>query len=228
MPLRVSLVNLQKLTFHGCGGAGQHADVRAGAEDLVLAAGDDDRAHLRVLEAQPLHGVVELDVDAEVVGVQLQLVARAQAAVLVDVHRQRGDRAVDGEPPVPVGVRVGAELDARAAFVASCRFILRSRTDTSTVRSTFASAAEWSRMTAPGARRCPGGTPPAPASARGLLFTVLGEFVLPTGGPAWTSAFIDVLGRLGVEEKATRQALMRTAADGWLASERVGRRTPGR
>ena len=37
-------------------------------------------------------------------------------------------------------------------------------------------------------------------SARGLLFTVLGEFVLPAGGSAWTSAFIDVLGRLGVEE----------------------------
>jgi phenylacetic acid degradation operon negative regulatory protein len=62
-------------------------------------------------------------------------------------------------------------------------------------------------------------------SARGLLFTVLGEFVLPGGGAVWTSTLIDVLGRFGVEEKATRQALMRTAADGWLASERSGRRT---
>jgi len=62
-------------------------------------------------------------------------------------------------------------------------------------------------------------------SARSLLFTVLGELVLPTGGQAWTSAFIDVLGRLGVEEKAARQALMRTATDNWLSSERVGRRT---
>ncbi len=62
-------------------------------------------------------------------------------------------------------------------------------------------------------------------SARGLLFTVLGEFVLPTGGSAWTSTFIEVFGRLGVEEKATRQALMRSAADGWLASQRLGRRT---
>lgn len=62
-------------------------------------------------------------------------------------------------------------------------------------------------------------------SARGLLFTVLGEFVLPAGGTAWTSAFIDVFGRLGVEEKATRQALMRTGADGWLTTERIGRRT---
>jgi phenylacetic acid degradation operon negative regulatory protein len=34
-----------------------------------------------------------------------------------------------------------------------------------------------------------------------------------------------VLGRLNVEPKTTRQALMRTAADGWLASERAGRRT---
>jgi phenylacetic acid degradation operon negative regulatory protein len=62
-------------------------------------------------------------------------------------------------------------------------------------------------------------------SARGLLFTVLGEFVLPAGGSAWTSAFIDVFRRLGVEEKATRQALARTAADGWITPVRAGRRT---
>jgi phenylacetic acid degradation operon negative regulatory protein len=62
-------------------------------------------------------------------------------------------------------------------------------------------------------------------SARGLLFTVLGEFVLPTGGSAWTSAFIETFGRLGVEEKAIRQALARTAADGWIKPERHGRRT---
>ena len=54
---------------------------------------------------------------------------------------------------------------------------------------------------------------------------MLGELVLPAGGVAWTSAFIDVLGRLGVEEKAVRQALMRAATGGWLAAERVGRRT---
>jgi phenylacetic acid degradation operon negative regulatory protein len=62
-------------------------------------------------------------------------------------------------------------------------------------------------------------------SARGLLFTVLGEFVLPTGGSAWTSAFIETFARLGVEEKAIRQALARTAADGWIRPERHGRRT---
>jgi phenylacetic acid degradation operon negative regulatory protein len=62
------------------------------------------------------------------------------------------------------------------------------------------------------------------ASARGLLFTVLGEFVLGNG-VAWTSTLIETLRHLGVEDKTTRQALMRTAADGWLRAERVGRRT---
>jgi phenylacetic acid degradation operon negative regulatory protein len=62
-------------------------------------------------------------------------------------------------------------------------------------------------------------------SARGLLFTVLGVFVLTGSGTAWTSAVIAAFARLGVEEKATRQALMRTAAAGWLRGEKVGRRT---
>jgi phenylacetic acid degradation operon negative regulatory protein len=62
-------------------------------------------------------------------------------------------------------------------------------------------------------------------SARGLLLTLLGEFVLPGGGVAWTSAVIAAFARFGVAEKATRQALMRTAADGWLSAEKTGRLT---
>lgn len=63
------------------------------------------------------------------------------------------------------------------------------------------------------------------ATARGLLLTVMGELLLPTGGSAWTATLIDVLGRCGTEEKAVRQALMRTADAGWLRSSRHGRRT---
>ena len=62
-------------------------------------------------------------------------------------------------------------------------------------------------------------------SARGLLLTLLGEFVLPGGGAAWTSAVITAFARLGIAEKATRQALMRTAVDGWLSAEKTGRLT---
>ncbi len=63
------------------------------------------------------------------------------------------------------------------------------------------------------------------ASARSLLLTILGEFVLPRRRPAWTGALVAALAELGVEEKAGRQAVSRTAAEGLLASHRHGRRT---
>src|ERR1700733_1133176 len=58
-----------------------------------------------------------------------------------------------------------------------------------------------------------------------MLFTLLGEFVLPDEGGAWTSAVLAAFERMGVAEKATRQALMRTANAGWLRADKVGRRT---
>ena len=63
------------------------------------------------------------------------------------------------------------------------------------------------------------------ASARSLLLTVLGEFVLPGGRPVWTSTLIDLLADLDVAEKAARQAIMRTADSGWIEASRIGRET---
>jgi len=62
-------------------------------------------------------------------------------------------------------------------------------------------------------------------SARGILLTLLGEFVLPGDGSAWTSAVLAAFDRMGVAEKTTRQALMRTSNAGWLNAEKIGRRT---
>ena len=62
------------------------------------------------------------------------------------------------------------------------------------------------------------------ASARSLLLTVFGEYVLPQGRPVWTSTLLYVLGGLKIEEKSARQALTRLAADGWIVAERAGRR----
>lgn len=61
-------------------------------------------------------------------------------------------------------------------------------------------------------------------SARGLLVTVLGEFVRPNG-PAWTQTLLEVMEALGVQPKATRQSLARLADNGWLTRTRDGRRT---
>ncbi len=60
-------------------------------------------------------------------------------------------------------------------------------------------------------------------SARSLLLTVLGEYVLARDGTAWTSTLLEALALFGVEDKAARQALARAAKAGWLESERVGR-----
>ncbi|SNR42882.1 transcriptional regulator, PaaX family [Haloechinothrix alba] len=61
-------------------------------------------------------------------------------------------------------------------------------------------------------------------SARSLLMTILGEYVLPMDEPVWTATLVDVLALFDIEEKSARQALARTAAEGWLTSERIGRR----
>jgi phenylacetic acid degradation operon negative regulatory protein len=62
------------------------------------------------------------------------------------------------------------------------------------------------------------------ASARSLLITVLGEYVLPRGGSVWTSVLVRALGLLGVAEKSARQALARSAGEGWVSPVRFGRR----
>ena len=62
-------------------------------------------------------------------------------------------------------------------------------------------------------------------SARGLLVTLLGEFVRPGGGSAWTQTLIDAMETLGVQDKATRQVLARLDDRGWLHRTRDGRRT---
>ncbi|MDE2978672.1 MAG: hypothetical protein OXU63_14290 [Acidobacteriota bacterium] len=89
----------------------EHADVGAGAEDPLAVGAEHDGVDLRMLEPQSLCGVVELEVDAEVVGVLLEPVAGPEPRLLVDLQGQEGERRFDPELPVPVAVRVGAEVD---------------------------------------------------------------------------------------------------------------------
>jgi phenylacetic acid degradation operon negative regulatory protein len=64
----------------------------------------------------------------------------------------------------------------------------------------------------------------APA-ARSTLLTILGEFLLPRPDGAWQEALIAALNRLGFTPSAARQAVVRSAREGWLEGERVGRRS---
>src|SRR5688572_26142125 len=89
----------------------QHEDVRARAENAILRAADHDAAHLRMLEADAVERIVELDVHAQVIAVQFQPVAGSEAAVLGDVQRQRCNGALARKLPVPVSRRVGTVVD---------------------------------------------------------------------------------------------------------------------
>jgi len=58
-----------------------------------------------------------------------------------------------------------------------------------------------------------------------LLLTVLGEAVLPQSSFVWQEVLVESLVALGSSVSAARQAVARGVGDGWLISERVGRRS---
>ena len=59
--------------------------------------------------------------------------------------------------------------------------------------------------------------------AKALLLTVLGEFVLPAGGSAWTSSLVAAAEALEIGEKNARQAVARIRDQGLIEAVRHGR-----
>jgi phenylacetic acid degradation operon negative regulatory protein len=60
---------------------------------------------------------------------------------------------------------------------------------------------------------------------RAALLTILGEAVLPRGGKVWQEALVRGLQALGTSPTAARQAISRASREGWMISERIGRRS---
>ncbi len=181
--------------FRGC------AFVSASSEsptELVAEAADDYRRWVRSLLTNLARdcGVT----DAESLGRQLHLLYDGASL----------SARMDRDPSAAVAARQAAAILLDAARAQPLCYIFMSD------RSVLVEPASPTLS-----RRHEAGAP----SARGMLLSLLGEFVLPTDGTAWTSAVLAAFGRLGVAEKATRQALMRTSNAGWLEPEKVGRRT---
>ena len=89
----------------------QHEDIGARAEDAVLATGDDDGLDFRVLKANAVQGVMQLHVHAQVIAVELELVAGANATVFGNVELHAGDIALHFKRPVTVLAWLGAVID---------------------------------------------------------------------------------------------------------------------
>ncbi|MGD9923850.1 MAG: PaaX family transcriptional regulator C-terminal domain-containing protein, partial [Pseudorhodoplanes sp.] len=60
-------------------------------------------------------------------------------------------------------------------------------------------------------------------TARRILLTVLGDFVLPSKQPVWTASLVEAMTLVGQTEKSARQAILRASSGGWLAKSRHGK-----
>lgn len=58
-----------------------------------------------------------------------------------------------------------------------------------------------------------------------LIFNLFGDYVRPRGGAVRTRGLLEVLGVLGVSERAARSTLSRMKRKGWIVSQRDGRRS---
>jgi phenylacetic acid degradation operon negative regulatory protein len=77
-----------------------------------------------------------------------------------------------------------------------------------------------------GARASAGPNGRAPSrTARAILLTVLGEAVAPYGDTVWQESLVAALTTLDISSPAARQVVARAIREGWLTSERVGRRS---
>lgn len=59
--------------------------------------------------------------------------------------------------------------------------------------------------------------------ARGVLFTLYGDYILHFGGSIWTGSLISLMEQLGFSSGAVRTALSRICQQGWLQATRDGK-----
>src|SRR3982074_1957619 len=99
-----------EIYFPGVRRKAKHVNVRARAKEPVFRAGYDHGTNLRMLETNTLKRVVEFNIDAEIVGVELGLVAGPGAAIRGYVHGEGGNGAIERKAPVLVARGIGAKV----------------------------------------------------------------------------------------------------------------------
>lgn len=91
----------------------EHVDVGTSAEHFLRITRDYNATHTWVLEGDALDRIIQLDVDAEVIRVQLELVVLEQATRAIDVHGKACDVAVYRQVPVAIVTGRGLKSQGR-------------------------------------------------------------------------------------------------------------------
>jgi hypothetical protein len=63
-------------------GAREHADVGPGTKNPFFSGAQYNYMYLGMLEAQPLHRIMQFDINTKIVRIQLQIVTGKQAGIL--------------------------------------------------------------------------------------------------------------------------------------------------
>jgi phenylacetic acid degradation operon negative regulatory protein len=64
-----------------------------------------------------------------------------------------------------------------------------------------------------------------PVRASSLIITLYGDAIEPHGGTVWLGSLIQLLEPFGINERLIRTSIFRLTKEGWLTSEKVGRRS---
>jgi phenylacetic acid degradation operon negative regulatory protein len=64
-----------------------------------------------------------------------------------------------------------------------------------------------------------------PPRSKSLVMTIFGDAIAPHGGEAWLGSLIDLLEPFGINDRLLRTSVFRLAQEGWLGSQRDGRRS---
>lgn len=64
-----------------------------------------------------------------------------------------------------------------------------------------------------------------PPRSKSLVTTIFGDAIVPHGGLVWLGSLIELLAPFGVNDRLLRTSVFRLAQEGWLGSQRDGRRS---
>ncbi|MEP7731248.1 phenylacetic acid degradation operon negative regulatory protein PaaX [Marinomonas primoryensis] len=64
-----------------------------------------------------------------------------------------------------------------------------------------------------------------PIRASSLVITLYGDTIEPHGGTVWLGSLIKLLEPMGINERLMRTTIFRLTQDGWLTSDKVGRKS---
>ena len=64
-----------------------------------------------------------------------------------------------------------------------------------------------------------------PPRSKSLVMTIFGDAIVPHGGTIWLGSLIELLAPFGVNDRLLRTSVFRLAQEGWLSSQRDGRRS---